>query len=146
MSTTRPDSAHPASAAPAPPAGRYGRPAADRARTERRLRLVGLVLGLALVAFVAWAGYSYLSEQRVSGELTTFDVVSDTEVHLSVAVRKPADSDGVCTVRAQAEDGREVGRADLRFADDGAEAHRSFTLRTTDRATAVELVGCSAGS
>ncbi|MGP4112538.1 DUF4307 domain-containing protein [Streptomyces sp. 4N509B] len=129
-----------------PPEGRYGRSRAERARTDRRLTITGIVLGVALLAFVAWAGISYVSEQRVSGELTTFDVVSDTEVRLSLAVRKPADTDGVCTVRAQAEDGLEVGRTELRLTDEGDDIHRAFTLRTTERATAVELLSCSEAS
>lgn len=126
------------------PEGRYGRAAAtDGARSDRGLKITGLVLGVALLAFTAWAGFSYISEQRVTGELTTFDVVSDTEVELSLAVRKPSGTDGVCTVRAQAEDGLEVGRADFRFTDDAGEVHRALTLRTTERATAVELLDCS---
>ncbi|MGP3967029.1 DUF4307 domain-containing protein [Streptomyces sp. 6N223] len=125
------------------PQGRYGRSASDSARTDRRLKIIGFVLGAALLAFTAWAGVSYISEQRVSGELTTFDVISDKEVELSLAVRKPSDAVGVCTVRAQAEDGLEVGRADFRFTDDTGEIHRSLTLRTTERATAIELLGCS---
>jgi hypothetical protein len=133
------------SAEPSPglPEGRYGRSASDSARTDRRLKITGLVLGAALLAFTAWAGVSYISEQRVSGELTAFDILSDTEVELSLAVRKPSDVVGVCTVRAQAEDGLEVGRADFRFTDDAGELHRSLTLRTTERATAVELLSCS---
>jgi hypothetical protein len=126
------------------PEGRYGRSDSDSARTDRRLKITGLVLGVALLAFTAWAGVSYISEQRVSGELTAFDVVSDTEAEFSLAVRKPSDVDGVCTVRAQAEDGLEVGRADVRFDDDAGEIHRSLTLHTTERATTVELLGCSA--
>lgn len=125
------------------PEGRYGRASSDSARSDRGLKITGFVLGAALLAFTAWAGVAYISEQRVSGELTTFDVISDTEVELSLAVRKPSGTDGVCTVRAQAEDGLEVGRADFRFTDDAGEVHRSLTLRTTERATAVELLGCS---
>ncbi|ONK11819.1 DUF4307 domain-containing protein [Streptomyces sp. MP131-18] len=125
------------------PEGRYGRSGAADARTDRRLKIIGLVLGVLLLGFVAWAGVSYIGEQKVSGELTGFQVVSDEQIDVNLAVRKPADTDGVCTVRAQAEDGLEVGRADFRFDENGDSAHRTVTLRTTGRATAAELMGCS---
>jgi hypothetical protein len=127
-----------------PPPGRYGRQRpADAARTDRRLKITGAVLGALLLAFVAWAGWSYVGGQKVTGELTAFDVVSDTRVEVSVQIRKPAGTDGVCTLRAQAEDGLEVGRADFRFDDDAGSVHRSVTLRTTQRATSAELIGCT---
>ncbi|GAA3848895.1 DUF4307 domain-containing protein [Streptomyces sedi] len=127
-----------------PPAGRYGRDASDDGARDRRLKVVGLVLGVALVGFVAWAGFSYIGEQRVSGQLTGFEVISDQEVDVHLAVRKPADTEGVCTVRAQAEDGLEVGRAEFRFDQPDDSLHEAVTLRTTARATAAELMGCSA--
>lgn len=125
------------------PEGRYGRTGRDDGRTDRRLTVVGAVLGAALLGFTLWAGVSYLTEQRVSGELTGFTIVSDTEVEATVAVRKPATVDGVCTVRSQAEDGLEVGRAQFRFDEDAGSLHRSVRLKTTDRATSAELVGCA---
>jgi Domain of unknown function (DUF4307) len=126
------------------PEGRYGRSRAAEARTDRRLKATGLVLGVLLLGFTAWAGVSYIADQDVSGELTGFDVVSDAEIEVSLAVRKPADVVGVCTVRARAEDGKEVGRADVRFPDDTDRVHRSVTLNTTQRATTAELLGCAA--
>ncbi|RKN46970.1 DUF4307 domain-containing protein [Streptomyces hoynatensis] len=125
------------------PEGRYGRSRSADARTDRHLKIVGLVLGVVLLGFVAWAGISYVSGQKVSGELTAFDVVSEHEVEVTLAIRKPAGTDGVCTVRAQAESGAEVGRADFSFDEDSGSLQRSVTLRTTERATAAELVGCS---
>lgn len=125
------------------PEGRYGRSPRERRRTDRRLTLVGAVLGAALLAFTGWAGVSYISGQPVTGELTGFTVVSDTQVEATVAVRKPASAEGVCTVRSQAEDGLEVGRAEFRFPEDTDRVHRSVTLRTTGRATSVELIGCA---
>jgi hypothetical protein len=125
------------------PEGRYGRSGAADARTDRRLRIVGAVLGTALAGFLVWAGVSYIGDQKVTGQLTGFDVVSEDEIEVSLAVRKPGGTDGVCTVRAQAEDGLEVGRADFRFYEDTGSVHRSVTLRTTERATSAELMGCS---
>ncbi|WP_059013137.1 DUF4307 domain-containing protein [Streptomyces specialis] len=126
-----------------PPEGRYGRSGTADAVTDRRLKIIGAVLGAALLGFVAWAGVSYISGQKVTGELTGFQVVSDAEIEVNIAIRKPSGTDGVCTVRAQAEDGLEVGRADFRFDEDVDSVHRSVTLRTTERATAAELMGCT---
>ncbi|MFI7272379.1 DUF4307 domain-containing protein [Streptomyces sp. NPDC049879] len=125
------------------PEGRYGRDPSADARTDRHLKVTGLVLLAVFLAFVGWAGWSYIAGQPVTGELTGFDVVSDEEVDVNLQVRKPSDTDGVCTVRAQAEDGLEVGRADFRFDDDTDSVHRTVTLRTTGRATAAELLSCS---
>ncbi|MDB1087007.1 DUF4307 domain-containing protein [Streptomyces sp. ACA25] len=126
------------------PRGRYGRSAGDDARTDRRLKIIGGVLGAVLVGALGWAGAVYIAGQPVSGELTGFQVLSDTEVEARIAVRKPADVAGVCTVRSQAPDGLEVGRADFRFDDDTDRIHRAVVLRTTQRATSAELIGCAA--
>jgi hypothetical protein len=50
---------------------------------------------------------------------------------------------GVCTVRSQAVDGLEVGRADFRFDEESDRIHRAVTLKTTERATSAELIGCA---
>ncbi|CAL9427763.1 hypothetical protein SUDANB171_01979 [Streptomyces sp. enrichment culture] len=128
------------------PEGRYGRTGTDAdARTDRRLKITGLVLGVLLLAFVGWAGVSYISGQKVTGEVTGFTVTSETEVSVNIAVRKPASVTGVCTVRSQAADGLEVGRAEFRFEEDSDSVHRSVVLKTTELATSAELMGCSEG-
>ncbi|MBB0243982.1 DUF4307 domain-containing protein [Streptomyces alkaliphilus] len=129
-------------ARPAPPPGRYGRSAPDDARTDRRLRMVGAGLGALFLAFLVWTGISVIGGERVTGTLTGFTVVSDEEVEAVLQVRKPADGVGVCTVRSQAEDGLEVGRAQFRFEAEGEVELRAVTLRTTQRGTSAELLGC----
>lgn len=135
--------------APAPtvpaaaPAGRYGS-AAGRSG-DRGLMIVGAVLGVLFLAFIAWSGISYIGKQDVTGELTGFTVVSDTEVEVTLQVRKADGTPAVCTVRSQAEDGLEVGRVDFRFEAAGTTVHRAHTLRTTERATSAELLSCTAG-
>jgi hypothetical protein len=125
------------------PEGRYGPSAADAdARADRRLKITGGVLGAGLLAFLAWAGVAYIGGQQVTGELTGFTVLSDTEVEATVQVRKPAGTAGVCTVRSQAADGLEVGRADFRFDEHGEVLHTAVTLKTTGRATSAELLRC----
>jgi hypothetical protein len=123
------------------PEGRYGRSADERA--DRKLRVIGSVLGVALLALVGWFGYHYVGGNKISAEVITFDTSADSvKVHLEV--RKDADANGYCTLRSQAEDGAEVGRKDFRFDQDVSRIDKVVTLRTTDRGTTAELLGCHA--
>lgn len=124
------------------PEDRYGR-SAD-ARADRKLKIVGSVLGMLLLGVVGWFGYDSIAGAKLSGEMIKFDVVSDQAVEVHLEVRKDADANGYCTLRSQAEDGSEVGRADFRFDQDKGRVDKTVTLRTTERATSAELVGCHA--
>lgn len=134
------------------PEGRYGRrkgAATGRAteadaHTDRRLKIVGGVLGVLMLALIAWIGGSYVSGQDVSGEMIKFKVVSDSAVEIHVEVRKDAGTEGVCTFRTRAEDGSEVGRKDAAVPADKSRVDEIVTVRTTARATSAELVGCQA--
>ncbi|MER7725240.1 DUF4307 domain-containing protein [Streptomyces sp. NPDC096323] len=123
------------------PENRYGRSADQRA--DRKLRIIGSVLGVALLGVVGWIGYDYVGGQALSAEMIKFKVVSDDRVEVHLEVRKDKDAKGYCTLRSQSEDGTEVARKDFRF--DGAtdRIDQVLTLRTTSRATAVELLSCT---
>ena len=72
-------------------AGTGVRAAAERdARTDRRLKIVGAVLGVLGLAGIGWLGVSYISGQEVSGEMIKFKVVSDRAVEVHLEVRKDA--------------------------------------------------------
>ncbi|WP_431042525.1 DUF4307 domain-containing protein [Streptomyces sp. P1-3] len=122
------------------PDGRYGRSADERA--DRKLKIVGAVLGAALLGVVAWFGYSYIADQDVSGRVIGFKVVSDDAVEVHLEVRKDKDTTGVCTLRSLAESGAEVGRKDFPFDQRREQVDEVVTLRTTERATTAELVDC----
>ncbi|WJV46521.1 DUF4307 domain-containing protein [Streptomyces flavofungini] len=124
------------------PEDRYGR-SAD-ARADRTLKIVGSVLGVLMLGVIGWFGYASIAGTELSGEMIKFDVVSDQAVEVHLEVRKDADANGYCTLRSQAEDGSEVGRADFRFDQDKGRVDKVVTLRTTERATSAELVGCHA--
>ncbi|MGI5349159.1 DUF4307 domain-containing protein [Streptomyces sp. CA-250714] len=132
------------------PEGRYGRTAGSsagrggsaEARTDRRLKITGGVLGVLMLALIGWIGASYVSSQDVSGELIKFKVVSDSAVEVHLEVRKDADAAGVCTLRTRAEDGSEVGRKEVEFRNGSSRVDKVITVRTTARATSAELVGC----
>ncbi|MFG2294949.1 DUF4307 domain-containing protein [Streptomyces sp. NPDC048603] len=127
------------------PEGRYGRSADERA--DRKLKIIGSVLGVGLLGLVGWIGWDYVAGQSVSAEVIKYDVVSDSEVRVHLEVRKEAGVTGVCTLSSQDKTHGEVGRADFTFAQPGERVDEMVTLKTTGRATMIELVGCQpAGS
>ncbi|MCX5376285.1 DUF4307 domain-containing protein [Streptomyces sp. NBC_00091] len=124
------------------PEGRYGRSADERA--DRKLKIVGSVLGVGLLAVVGWIGWDYVAGQSVSAEVIKFQIVSDSEVKVHLEVRKEASVTGVCTLSSQDEGHGEVGRADFTFGQNAERVDEMVTLKTTGRATMIELVGCQA--
>lgn len=121
------------------PEGRYGRSSDQRA--DRTLKVVGAVLSVLLLGLIGWFGYYYVAQNEISAEVIGFDTAENSvKVHLEV--HKDAGTAGYCTVRSQAEDGAEVGRADFRFDEDATRIDEVVTLRTTSRGTSAELVGC----
>ncbi|NDZ82945.1 DUF4307 domain-containing protein [Streptomyces sp. SID10853] len=122
------------------PEGRYGRSADERA--DRKLKIIGAVLGAVVIAVVGWFGYESLGGKSISGEVITWNIASDHAVDVHLTVSKDAGLHGTCTLRLRATDGDEVGRKDARFDQDKKRIDQVVTVRTTSRATSVELVGC----
>lgn len=122
------------------PEGRYGRSADERA--DRKLKIVGSALGVVLLGVVGWIGWDYVAGQSVSAEVIKFQVISDTEVKVHLEVRKDASITGVCTLSSQDKEHAEVGRADFAFAQPADRVDEVVSLKTTSRATMIELVGC----
>jgi hypothetical protein len=120
--------------------GRYGRSADQRA--DRKLKLLGAVLGAGFLAMIVWFGYSYIAGQDISGRVTGFKVVSDGAVEVRLEITKDTGATGVCTVRTLDEEHGEVGRKDFTFGKGQSDAVKVVTVRTTARATSAELVGC----
>ncbi|MFF3953178.1 DUF4307 domain-containing protein [Streptomyces sp. NPDC001890] len=123
------------------PENRYGRSADQRA--DRKLKIIGSVLGVVLLGVVGWIGYDYITGQGISAEVIKRQVVSDQRVDIHLEVRKDKDAKGYCTLRAQHEDGSDVARKDFRFDERTDRIDRVVSLRTTSRATSVELMGCT---
>lgn len=123
------------------PEGRYGRSGEERA--DRTLKIVGGVLGAGLLVLVGWFGVHHVAGSEISAEVIKFDL-SDTSIAAHLEVHKDAGASGYCTLRSQAADGGEVGRADFRFEGDATRIDRTVTLRTTSPGTTAELVGCHA--
>ncbi|MGW1495237.1 DUF4307 domain-containing protein [Streptomyces sp. NPDC002402] len=124
------------------PEGRYGRSADDRA--DRKLKIVGAGLGVALLGVIGWFGYDYIAGQKISAEVIKFSVTSDTEVQVHLEVRKDADATGSCTLRSRSADGSEVGRLDVAVGQGRTRIDEVVKVRTTARGTSAELVQCTA--
>ncbi|MEU6771127.1 DUF4307 domain-containing protein [Streptomyces sp. NPDC046759] len=124
------------------PEGRYGRSSDERA--DRKLRVAGAVFGAALLALVAYFAYHYVVESKISAQVITFDA-TDNAVKVHLEVHKDSGASGYCTLRSQAADGSEVGRADFRFTGSATRIDRVVTLRTTQKGTTAELLGCHTG-
>ncbi|WP_330298261.1 DUF4307 domain-containing protein [Streptomyces sp. NBC_00503] len=122
------------------PEGRYGRSADERA--DRKLKIVGSVLGIGLLGVVGWIGWDYVAGQSVSAEVIKYKVVSDNAVEVHLEVRKNASVTGVCTLSSQDVNHGEVGRADFTFAQKDKRVDEMVTLKTTSRATMIDLIGC----
>jgi hypothetical protein len=121
--------------------GRYGRSSDER--TDRTLKIVGGVLGALLVVLVGYFAYHYVGQNKISAEVISFDLQDDA-VKVELRIEKDAGASGYCTVRSQAENGAEVGRADFRFGGDATRLTEVVTLRTTAPGTTAELLGCHA--
>ncbi|MFC9932004.1 DUF4307 domain-containing protein [Streptomyces sp. NPDC127190] len=121
------------------PEGRYGRSSDERA--DRRLRVAAAVFGAALLALVGYFAYHYVAESKISAQVITFQA-TDNAVKIHLEVHKDSGTDGYCTLRSQAADGAEVGRADFRFSGPDTRIDKVVTLRTTAKGTTAELLGC----
>ena len=126
------------------PEGRYGRSADERA--DRKLKIIGSVLGAGLIALIAWFGYAYVIDEDVSGQLTGFKVTADDTVEVRLEITKDKGATAECTVRAQDTYHEEVGRKSFTFGQRQDDMIKVVTVRTTSRATSAELVGCDSAA
>jgi hypothetical protein len=124
------------------PEGRYSRSSDERA--DRKLKIAGSVLGAVLLALIGYFAYHYIAQNEISAEVITFQA-SDDAVKVHLEVRKDAGATGYCTLRSQSADGAEVGRADFRFSGSATRIDKVVTLRTTDKGTTAQLLGCHTG-
>ncbi|GAA3731351.1 DUF4307 domain-containing protein [Streptomyces tremellae] len=123
------------------PAGRYGRSADERA--DHRLKIIGVVLGALAVLGLGYYGFHSLTDRSLSGQVISYEAVDASAMRIHLEVRKGETTTGSCTVRALDTDHVEVGRKTVRYDQHRTQVDEVVTLRTTGRATAAELVGCS---
>jgi len=133
--------------APAFPPARYGRRRAQR-RTPRWV-LPSLVTGVVIAGLLlSFAMYDVYAGDRIKSQVTSFRIVSDSEVSISFEVTKDPGEDVTCIVRARSRDGREVGRAEVPIPDNAGGRDTvpvTYTLATSKLAVAPEVYGCGPG-
>ncbi|GAC1443873.1 MAG: hypothetical protein NVSMB55_18670 [Mycobacteriales bacterium] len=120
------------------PPGRYDPP-------SRRSRILTAVLagalGLALLAG-AYALYSRHQAGQMDGQLTSYQVLSDSLVRITIQV-VPRGHAGECKVLARGRDRNEAGSQIVPVTPTGARTELiTVDLTTTTRAVDGELVGC----
>ena len=120
---------------------RYGTRRAGR-RTWIAVAAVLTAVGLGWLGWVAF----FHSTPAASSELVAWEVVDDRSVTARVSVvRRDADVEATCLLRAQAEDHTVVGESTFRVGPGGsARAVYRVEVRTERPATSVDLAGCRA--
>ena len=122
-------------------AERYGAPS----RARRPLVIVlAVVLSAALVGWLVWATARH-SRPEVSSQLEGFRVPGEHSATATfTVVRRQADVRATCVLQASAADHATVGQLTVRVTVGGAEPRLTRSMRTERRATAVDLLGCTA--
>ncbi len=120
-------------------ADRYGAPAPWR---RPALRSAIAVLAVVSVGWLGWTIWEQSSPPVASGELT-FTIVDDNTASARFIVELEDDVEATCTVRAYAEDHTLVGTVSF-VPEPTASGRVTQEISTDRRATAVELLGCTA--
>lgn len=126
------------------PPGRYGRRRAVR-RTSRWLVMAGVVVLVAVALLVAWRLYRQYGDSLYEANVSRVTESTDTHVTVEFTVIVPSGGTALCTVRARAVDGRQIG---LEIVDVQAEPGRTravavHRLPTEGMARAVDVYGCT---
>jgi hypothetical protein len=130
--------------APVFPPGRYGH-RRDPGRSRRRwLPALALVL-LVLAALAIGARlYGQYGNPPYRAQLTGMEQITDSSVTVAFTVRKRDGGPARCQVQAKDHSGAEVGYAEVPVGGTGTVQVR-YTLRTSARPYAVDVLGCHAG-
>jgi len=102
-------------------------------------------IGIVLVAFVAALGFVTvgISGDPVETRLVTWDDVAPDRVDMAVQVKRPADVEVTCVLRAQDSRRIDVGYATVVIPPGDGEVALDYSLRTLAPAYTAELLGCS---
>jgi hypothetical protein len=123
---------------PTPP-GRYGTPSRGR-----RLALTSAVVAV-VALFLAWLGWAawHHASTSVSGDITSFSVVSSHQIDVTIEVQRPTGDRVVCTVEARASDHGLVAEQDVAIpAGQSGSVQVDTTIRTDREATTAAVTGC----
>ena len=99
------------------------------------------VLGIgAMVAFIVWFGLA--SANALSADVTTYNVVSDSEIRVGYDVHRPDGAAVRCTVEAQDVRHGRVGTTVDDVPAGARSVHREVTVRTSARAVTGVVSSC----
>jgi hypothetical protein len=130
--------------APVFPPGRYGRRRDPRRARRRWLPIaVSVLLALGAVAIGARL-YGQYGNSPYQASVTGIDQVTDSSVAVTFTVRKRDAGPAVCRVQAKDRSAAEVGYAEVPVNGAGTVRVR-YTLTTSARPYAVDVLGCRAG-
>jgi uncharacterized protein (DUF58 family) len=117
---------------------RYG---LDRRPIGQWITVTALVLAfVAALAFVAFG----VTRSPVQARLVTWDDVAADRVDMTIEVRRPADDEVQCVLRAQDSRRIDVGYAVVVIPAGSGEVSLDYSLRTIAPAYTAELLGCAA--
>jgi hypothetical protein len=105
--------------------------------------VAGVVFAALLGTWTLWTAIAH-SNPPVSAQVLAFEIVSDSEVKVTLHVDRPDPSvRGVCTVITQSTNFQQVGEVDATI-EPGSERLQDYiiTVRTIARATSASLQGC----
>jgi len=105
------------------------------------------VIGLVVIAFVgalAYVAYNLLAP-GLQPKLLAWKVEGRDRVDVTFEVRRSAEADVYCVIRAQDESRTDVGYATVALPRGTTYVQETYPLRTISPAFVVELLGCEAG-
>ncbi len=105
--------------------------------------VISAVLFAALIGWMIWAGYDHATP-GVSGQLHGYQVVSDTQVDVTLKVHRPDPSvAALCQVQAQAISGEPVGELTVAISPSTEkDVTKQVQIKTSLRATTAVLQNC----
>lgn len=130
------------------PAGGPQQPPAGRYPTSRATgRALAIILGVGLIALlvaVAFLAYRLFTDDAVSGETVSYEVVGDNAIDVQILVTRDDPSQPVsCVVRARSRDGSETGRREVLIRPtEGKTVELTTRIATSAPPGMADLYGC----
>ena len=122
------------------PPGRYGRRREPQPRRRWLVALVAAVVAVAGLA-IAWRLFQQYGPQEYEPQVQRFYNIADDGISVDFVVRKDADKEATCRVRARSASGEEVGQADVDVPK-GTDTLVTYRLATSGRPVTVEVPAC----
>lgn len=112
-------------------------------RQRQRRWLWPVIAAVGIAAAVAWAAWAAFQPRPVDGVLSSFKVLDDHRIQVTLELHRPEPLTVECTVFAQAQDHSVVGERTIVVPPGTKENTRVQTIiRTERRAVNGELRGC----